>query len=165
MPRRLCGWLALNGRERAQFLGLAVSLAVVHASLAMAGYARTRRCVELVSGGGARRVAGPDDLQAARLLARLAQIAGRHGPVRASCLRQALVLYGWLRRRGLNPEIVIGVRRDRATPLDAHAWVEVDGLSLDVGGVSAAKGSEPALPKHVPLRRAGERTRSDGARG
>ncbi len=165
MPRRLRGWLALNGRERAQFLGLALSLAAVHASLALAGYGRTRCWVERIGAGGARRTATADDVQAARRLARLADIAGRHGPVRATCLRQALVLHGWLRRRGLNPEIVIGVRRDGATPVDAHAWVELNGVSIDVGGISAGEGSAPARPRHVPLRRAGGRIPADGVRG
>ena len=179
MFRRLRGWLALNGRERAQFLGLMASLAVVHGSLALAGYVRTRRWVERLSAGGTRRKATSDDLQAARRLAQLAAIAGRRGPVQATCLRQALVLHGWLRRRGLNPEIVIGVRRDGdASALDAHAWVELEDASIDVAHaghgapadadaetVSAGAGSAPARPLHAPLRRAGGRTPADGARG
>jgi hypothetical protein len=88
----------------------------------------------------------------------LAQIAGRRGPVRATCLRQALVLHGWLRRRGLNPEIVIGVRRDGVAALDAHAWVELEGESIDAAGISAGEGNAPARPIHAPLRRAGART-------
>jgi hypothetical protein len=178
MPRRLRGWLALDWRERAQLLGLMASLAVVHGLLALAGYVRTRRWVERFSAGGARRAATAEDLQAARRLARLAEVAGRHGPVRATCLRQALVLHGWLRRRGLKPEIVIGVRRDGEAPLDAHAWVELEGASIDVAHavhrapadaaaetVSAGAGSAKARPSHAPLRRAGGRTPADGARG
>jgi hypothetical protein len=165
MPRRLRGWLALDGRERVRFLGLMASLAAVHGSLALAGYVRTRRWVERLSAADGRRAATADELQAARRLAQLAQIAGRHGPVRATCLRQALVLHGWLRRRGLNPQIVIGVRRDGDAPVDAHAWVELDGVSLDGGTISAGAGSAPARPLHTPLRRAGGRTPSDAARG
>ena len=165
MSRRLRGWLALSGRERTQFLGLAAALAVVHASLALVGYVRTRRWVERISAGGAGRAAVADDLHAARRLAQLAQIAGRRGAVRASCLRQALVLHGWLRRRGLNPEIVIGVRRDGVAPLDAHAWIELDGAAIDAAGISAGAGSATARPIHAPLRRTGARTPADGARG
>lgn len=178
MSRRLRGWLALSGRERAQFLGLMASLAAVHGSLALTGYVRTRRWVERLSAGGTRRTATSDDLEAARRLAQLAAIAGRRGAVRATCLRQALVLHGWLRRRGLAPEIVIGVRRDGEAPLDAHAWVELEGASIDVtpigqrapadaaaGTVSADAGSAPERPRHVPLRRAGARAPADGARG
>jgi hypothetical protein len=178
MPGRLRGWLALSGRERVQFLGLMASLAVVHGSLALTGYVRTRRWVERLTAGGTSRAATSDDLQAARRLARLAEIAGRRGAVQATCLRQALVLHGWLRRRGLKPEIVIGVRRDGDAPLDAHAWVELEGASIDVahagqhapadaadGTVSAGAGSAPARPRHVPLRRPGGRTPAGGARG
>jgi len=158
MRGRLRGWLALSGRERAQFVGLAAALAAVHASLALVGYVRTRRWVERFTAGRAQRAATAEDLEAARRLARLAAIAGRRGPVQASCLRQSLVLHGWLRRRGLNPEIVIGVRRDGGAALDAHAWIELDGISLDGGEVSAGAGSAPARPRHVPLRRAEART-------
>ena len=158
MPRRLRGWLALNGRERAQFLGLIASLVVVHGSLALVGYARTRRWVERISDRGSRRAASAEDLDAARRLAQLAEIAGRRGAVRATCLRQALVLHGWLRRRGLDPEIVIGVRSDGGATLDAHAWVELDGVSLDGGTVGADTVGSAARPRHVPLRRAGART-------
>jgi len=178
MPGRLRGWLALSGRERVQFVGLAASLAVVHASLALAGYVRTRRWVERLTADGAQRAATAEDLESARRLARLAEIAGRRGAVQATCLRQALVLHGWLRRRGLKPEIVIGVRRDGEAPLDAHAWVELEGESIDVahigqrapadaaaGTVSAGAGSATARPLHAPLRRAGGRTPADGARG
>ena len=171
MRGRLRSWLALSGRERAQFLGLMASLAAVHGSLALAGYVRTRRWVESISAGGTKRTATVEDLQTARRLARLAQIAGRRGPVQATCLRQALVLHGWLRRRGLKPEIIIGVRRDGDAPLDAHAWVELEGASIDVvhaghrapadaaaGTVSAGAGSAPPRPRHAPLRRTGART-------
>jgi hypothetical protein len=165
MRGRLRGWLALNWSERAQLLGLMASLAVVHGSLALVGYLRTRRWVERLTAGGAPRAATAEDLVGARRLARLASIAGRRGPVQATCLRQALVLHGWLRRRGLNPEVVIGVRRDGSEALDAHAWVELEGASLDGGTLSAGARSVQARPRHVPLRRTGGRTPVDGARG
>jgi len=165
MRGRLRGWLALSGRERAQFLGLMASLAAAHGSLALVGYLRTRHWVERLTDGGALRAATAEDLVAARRLARLAAIAGRRGPVQATCLRQALVLHGWLRRRGLNPQLVIGVRRDGSEALDAHAWVELEGASLDAGTLGAGASSAQARPRHVPLRRTGARAPVDDALG
>ena len=52
---------------------------------------------------------------------------------RASCLTQALVADVQLRRRGLPSEIRLGVRRDDAGRLRAHAWALSDGAVV-VGG-------------------------------
>ena len=38
-----------------------------------------------------------------------------------------------LRRRGMNPELRIGARKE-AERFEAHAWVELDGAVLDCGG-------------------------------
>ncbi|MBI4421387.1 MAG: lasso peptide biosynthesis B2 protein [Gemmatimonadetes bacterium] len=65
--------------------------------------------------------------------------ASRRLPGTTSCLAQALVAERMLRRRGHTPELRIGVRHGpmpqserrsalRKAPLDAHAWVECDGV-------------------------------------
>jgi hypothetical protein len=64
------------------------------------------------------------------------------GPV---CLDRALVQFAMLSRRGLRPEVVIGLPRS-ASDKDAHAWVEVD--HVDVGPPPGGSG-------HVPLARYG----------
>jgi len=65
---------------------------------------------------------------AARLVAQVA----RHGPTGSACLAQALVLWGMLRRRGIDAELKIGVAKASGR-LEAHAWVMVCGevLSAD----------------------------------
>lgn len=65
----------------------------------------------------------------AHRLAELAAIAGRRGPLNTTCLRQALAVQWWLRRRGLDPQLRIGARKV-GDSLDAHAWVELDGTPL-----------------------------------
>ena len=94
------------------------------------GYVKTRHWLEHRSQSDAIRVATPADLASAENLARLAAIAGRHGAISATCLRQSLLVYWLLRRRGLSPELKIGVRKQAAV-VDAHAWVELEGQSLD----------------------------------
>ena len=44
-----------------------------------------------------------------------------------SCLRRASVLALLLRRSGHDARVVIGVRRDAAGTLEAHAWLACDG--------------------------------------
>jgi len=128
----------LSWRERGQLVACTVGLATIHAALALFGYRRTQRIVEASS----RRTPHPAsraEIAAAQNLARLAAIAGRHGAVQATCLRQSLLVYGWLRLRRLQPVLRLGIRPDvalnrtadsTAPPLQAHAWVELQGTRL-----------------------------------
>ena len=57
-------------------------------------------------------------------------IAARQSPFPATCLTRSLLL-GWLlRRRGVTSELHIGVRLTQGM-LDAHAWVECDGVPVN----------------------------------
>ena len=105
MPSRLRKWLALDWRARLRLLAMILALPVIDASLRLWGS-----------------------------LATLASIAGRHGVMEATCLRQSLLVYWWLLRVGLAPELQLGVRQ---TPdqLDAHAWVVLEGHALVNGAV------------------------------
>ena len=129
MSRRLRGWWGLPGSERWTLLLMLAWLPVISLSLRLSGYMRTRRLVERFSPVKAPQTATALDLQSAERLAQLAAIAGRRGAVTATCLRQSLLVYGWLRRRGLAPEHVLGVRK-LDDSFDAHAWVELQGIAL-----------------------------------
>jgi hypothetical protein len=59
-------------------------------------------------------------------LARLVELADRHGLFRPSCLRQALVVAWLLGRRGAATSLRIGVTKEDGQ-LQAHAWLEVPG--------------------------------------
>ena len=57
-------------------------------------------------------------------------IAARYSPLRTTCLTRSLLL-GWLlRRRGVTSELRIGVRLTQGM-LDAHAWVECEGVPVN----------------------------------
>ena len=51
----------------------------------------------------------------------------------ATCLAQALTLQTLLSREGIHSDLGIGVARDDAALIAAHAWLEVDGLVV-IGG-------------------------------
>lgn len=70
-------------------------------------------------------------LSEARVVARMVSVAARHGIYRANCLKQSLVLWWLLGRRGISSEIKIGVNKEGAGPLNAHAWVECGGQALN----------------------------------
>ncbi len=57
-----------------------------------------------------------------RAAARVCRWSGR-------CLRRSLALWAWLRLRGVDAQIQLGVRR-QGTALVGHAWVSHDGLAI-----------------------------------
>ena len=63
-------------------------------------------------------------------IAHLVRVAADHGPVRARCLEQSLVLRWLLLRRGLDARIKFGARK-LDDQMEAHAWVEVDGVAIN----------------------------------
>ena len=140
MGRRLQRWRALDERDRWRLIGCVVGLWFVHASLAVFGYGRTRRMIERVSRRTPARAAMSAEIADAQALARLAASAGANALGEATCLRRALLLHGWLRRRGLQPALLLGLPANAAAPapgdFSAHAWVELEGVPLlesDVG--------------------------------
>ena len=133
MRRNLRGWIALSWPDRGRVLGMMLfGLPAIHLALRGYGFGRTRGWLERRSPAHASRQASASDLDAAKHLARLAAIAGRRGPLRATCLRQSLLVYWLLRRRGFAPELKIGVQRIHGAT-DAHAWVELEGTALPPG--------------------------------
>ncbi len=51
-------------------------------------------------------------------------------PFPATCLRQSVVLYGLLERRGVPSRVCFGVAK-HGPALAAHAWIECDGVAPD----------------------------------
>ncbi len=62
-------------------------------------------------------------------LVRMVNVGARYGFYRANCLKKSLVLYAFLLKWGLSPEIRLGVQR-RDDQLYAHSWVELKGEKL-----------------------------------
>lgn len=71
----------------------------------------------------------------ARVTAHLVQAAAGHGPYCGTCLVQSLALWWLLRRQGIQSDLRFGVRKE-GNRVEAHAWIELLGLSLtDAGDV------------------------------
>lgn len=62
--------------------------------------------------------------------ARLVRIAAERGLYCAKCLEQSLVLRWLLQRQGIDARITFGARKEDEE-MQAHAWVEVNGVALN----------------------------------
>ncbi len=158
MTGRWYGWRTLTWAERGQLLLIALALPWIHGAIAVFGYQRTQQWLGRRSRRATAHVASDQELQRANRLARLAAVAGRHGAINATCLRQSLLLYWILRRRGLQPIVRLGVRKDAGNVLDAHAWVELDGHPLSSTSIQHQPFAE------VPAQVGGERQRTQANR-
>jgi hypothetical protein len=125
---------SLGGRERRLLLSLLIALPLLRVGLRLLGFTRTRAIVERWTAHYPRRVPSRRDFETAESLAELAKIAGRRAPLAATCLPQALAVHALLRRRGLDPDLRIGVRKTQER-FEAHAWVELAGLPLAQPGL------------------------------
>ena len=129
MGRLFARFVALPVYEQRLLVGLMAALPGIALLVRVRGVAGTAQLLERASGSAPRREADAADTHAAQRLAELASIAGRRGVFTATCLPQALLIEWILRRRGLSPELRVGVRK-QADAIDAHAWVELDGVAL-----------------------------------
>ncbi|WP_052108119.1 lasso peptide biosynthesis B2 protein [Aerolutibacter daejeonensis] len=121
--------LALSWQEKWQLAALTLLLPIVDLHLRARGLQATRRSLGRLRGLASPRLPDALDMQRAERLAQLAAIAGKRGLYANTCLRQALLVHWWLRRRGLPAELVIGAQPGDAN-LDAHAWIELQGIPL-----------------------------------
>jgi len=60
----------------------------------------------------------------------MVNLAARHSPFPATCLTRSLLLQWLLLRRGVASQLRIGVRL-HSKSLQAHAWVECDGVPVN----------------------------------
>jgi Transglutaminase-like superfamily len=77
----------------------------------------------------------------AQRLMRFVTVAYEILPFPPTCLRHSLVVQALLQRRAVRSRLCLGVARDGAA-LDAHAWVEADGMDA---GVARFRELRPSL--------------------
>lgn len=87
-----------------------------------------RRCERLACGAGFD--CQPRTAATYAPYARLVLWAARYGIWPGNCLSRSLTLCRLMRNRFVNASIQIGVRRG-TSGLEAHAWVEVDGVPVN----------------------------------
>ena len=130
MSKRISQLRALTTQERRVLLASLFLLPTVALTLRLKGYRWTRAFLQ-------KRIPEHDTLTTnaqnpvlkAQSVARMVSIAARFGPYRANCLKQSLVTWWLLQRRGIAAELNIGVNK-QAGDFSAHAWVEYSGNTL-----------------------------------
>jgi len=90
----------------------------------------SNRSLDHISARGTEDGLSPGNSARASVIARTVKIAAEHGCYRAKCLQQTLVIWCLLRRNQIEGEIRFGARK-AGGELQAHAWVEVEGVALN----------------------------------
>jgi hypothetical protein len=125
-------FLALTGRERTMLLKAFFMLPLSYWALRLLGFYRFQSLLIRLAALLQTKPFGSMncDHDEAHAAARMVDIAARRSISHARCLQKSLVLWWLLRRRGTMCEVWFGVRKDESG-LEAHAWVEWNGVVLN----------------------------------
>lgn len=120
-------FLALSGGERRAFLEAVTLVTVTATALRLFSFQRVYRWMERRAPSWTEPPSGAEN--AVQLLVDGVRRAARPLPY-ATCLPQSLSLWWLLRRRGVESQLRLGVRKEGGE-LKAHAWVEFGGVALN----------------------------------
>jgi hypothetical protein len=131
---------SLNGQERRLFVAAALMLPLFWAKVGLYGYRFFGAClVEGTPWGRRVKSASGSDAVSPSLapaldefirIGSLVNSAAHHVLPVGNCLTRSLFLQWLLRRRGVNAELRIGVRKEQGQ-FEAHAWVEYEGRPIN----------------------------------
>lgn len=119
-------FLELPLEDKGLLLRALYLLPIAWVSLGLTGLVATHRWMGRAVRGKPRTTA-PGVMQRS---AQMVALAGRHSLGRSTCLTRSLVLIRLLKQRGFDSQLRIGVRITNGA-LDAHAWVEHDGVPVN----------------------------------
>lgn len=114
----------MSGSERAATVQMALLIPIVSSSLAILGFRSTAAWIRRMAARSGPAIA--DDTTAISAGVAALRRATLYAPWTGRCLARALSLWLMLRRRGVNAELHLGVRR-KGGALDAHAWLVHEG--------------------------------------
>ncbi|MGB3787635.1 MAG: lasso peptide biosynthesis B2 protein [Phormidesmis sp.] len=84
----------------------------------------------------------------ADFIAWVVRVAGDYSPGGAKCLARAITAQLLLNRYSYSHELYIGVAKDAAQKIEAHAWVEYQGRVI-VGGLNDLDRFTPLSKQHL----------------
>ena len=126
LTQNLSRFRALPRPERRTFMTAMAMLPLFWIGLRVLGLQRLQTWLQR----NPRSVAGPLSTEALQRLGTLINSAAHHALGPANCLTRSLYLWWLLQRKGVPSELRIGVRLTGGT-LEAHAWVEHDGIPIN----------------------------------
>jgi len=108
-----------------------ILLPLVALSLRLVEFKKTRNILgHFISDESGQKEPNPSEIEKTCAIARMVAVAAGHGPYRANCLKQSLVLWWLLAVQGIASEIKFGVQRESEQFVGGHAWVECAGMIL-----------------------------------
>jgi len=120
----------LSGFERAIVIKAAAGLAATKVGLRIAGFRRWKDMFSRLEPPTRRGEFTFSLYETAKMISRLESAAARNLFFRPNCLENSLVLWWLLRNRGITAQLRVGARKT-GQRLEAHAWVECDGVVLN----------------------------------
>lgn len=127
MTKPLRRWVGLSRRDRLDSAEAWLLLLLVDLALRWLDLRRAERLLDFVARLGPRLA--PSTPPDAVRLRRWVSAAAGHQIGSPRCLHRSLALRTMLRRRHCSARLRIGVRH-RGEQLEAHAWLEIDGVPL-----------------------------------
>lgn len=124
--RRLTQFRALSPADRRVLVVCAACVPLIRLALRVMGLAQLRATLQRFY----VPPPAPLELPEIQKLGDLVNTAARHAPFPGTCLPRSLLLVGLLNRRGVKSDLRIGVRLTLGV-LEAHAWVECDGIPVN----------------------------------
>lgn len=122
----------LSRRNRRLLFNAILLLPIIHINLYFLGYYRLRGIIEILI--PLKRIdtnySEAEILQQARDIAWIVTIAAQRGLYKATCLRKSILIWWFLRKENIPSDICFGVRMVNRK-LDAHAWVECNGIVVN----------------------------------
>jgi hypothetical protein len=116
---------ALSNHDRLNLFLFSLLLPPLNAGLRILGYQRLRVFLaahprNLLKYEGSEI----DAVEASKHVSYLVTVVSRYGLYHATCLRRSLLIWWWLRRKGIQTELRIGVQK-RNGQLYAHSWIKL----------------------------------------
>jgi hypothetical protein len=130
--KRLKKLWRLSHLERGLLLQAILLLPLFHLALRLLGYARLRGALASMTPicAGSRPLSSTQRVRRVKQITRIVTIASQRGLYKATCLRRSLLTWWLLRGEGIASDICLGVRTPGGI-LEAHAWVEYEGIVLN----------------------------------
>lgn len=118
------------------FFRAAVLLPAISLSLKLRGFRATQESLQNLCIASKPGKCSSQDVangERVELAVRIVNAAARHGWGQPTCLEKSLALWSLLRQQGTPSSLRIGARK-AGGKLEAHAWVERDGVALNEPG-------------------------------
>ncbi len=131
MWKLLQRYKALDPEARKLFWRAVTLLPLITLSLRLRGFKKTSQALQKkLPPAGPQEMTKEKRAEKVEKACRMVKAGARYGIVHPTCLVESLALWYLLQRQRLSVQVRIGVRKI-SEKVEAHAWVEFDGVALN----------------------------------